>query len=95
MVSATGYSKGTGGEDASTTTPPPAMTNAQQTYAFLRSADTSTRDSIIDSIAAHYQISRSEAFDEVTAAGAEHLLDYLTGSVRAATSVLMQRAGLA
>jgi len=31
----------------------------------------------------------------VTNADAEHLLDYLTGSVRTATSLLMRRAGLA
>jgi hypothetical protein len=71
------------------------MTNAQKTYGFFRIADVRIREEIINSIANNYGISRSEAFDEVTAPDAEHLLDYLTGSVRSAASVLMQRAGLA
>jgi hypothetical protein len=72
-----------------------ALTNAQKTYIFLRNADAVTRASITGSIAERYGISNSEVFDEVTATGAEHLLDYLTGSVRSATSALMQRSGLA
>jgi len=70
------------------------MTNAQKTYGFLRIADARVRDEIINNITSRYGISRSEAFDEVTAPDAEHLLDYLTGPVRSATHVLMQRAGL-
>jgi hypothetical protein len=71
------------------------MTNDQKTYLFLRNADAGTRDSILNSIAFRYGINRTEALEEVTAPGAEHLLDYLTEPVRGATSVLMQRAGLA
>ena len=71
------------------------MTAAQKNYAFLRSADTATREAIFTAIGNHYGITRSEVQDEVTSADAEHLLDYLTGNVRAATSLLMQRAGLA
>jgi hypothetical protein len=87
------YCMWTGGE--ARRNPPPAMTNAQKTYGFLRSADARVRDQIIGNITSHYGISRSEAFDEVTAPDAEHLLEYLTGPVRSATRVLMQRAGIA
>jgi hypothetical protein len=71
------------------------MTNAQKNIAFLRSADVQTRDAIFTAIGNHYGITRSEVQDEVTGADAEHLLDYLTGSVRTATSLLMRRANLA
>jgi hypothetical protein len=71
------------------------MTNAQKNYSFLRSADVQTRNTIFAAIGTHYGIAPSEAQDEVTSTDAEHLLDYLTGSVRAATSLLMRRAGLA
>jgi len=70
------------------------MTNAQKNYFFLRNADAATRDSILAGIADHYGIGRSEAFDEVTHPEAEHLLDYLTGSLRSAVSLLMQRSRL-
>ena len=59
-----------------------------------KSVASDTKQRILDAIAKHYGISSSEAFEEVTDPGAEHLLDYLTGSVRTATSVLMQRHGL-
>lgn len=71
------------------------MTNAQKNYAFLRNASTATRNEILGAIGSHYGITRSEVQDEITSADAEHLLDYLTGSVRTATSLLMRRAGLA
>ena len=71
------------------------MTNAQKNYAFLRNADAQTREQIFAAIGNHYGITRSEVQDEVTGVDAEHLLDYLTGPVRAATSLLMCRAGLA
>jgi hypothetical protein len=71
------------------------MTNAQKNHSFLCSTDVQTRDAIFAAIGSHYGISRSEVQDEVTGADAEHLLDYLTGSIRTATSLLMRRAGLA
>jgi hypothetical protein len=71
------------------------MTNAQKNFSFLRSADVQTRDVIFAAIGSHYGITRNEVQDEVTGADAEHLLDYLTGSVRTATSLLMRRANLA
>lgn len=71
------------------------MTNAQITAAFLAATDGKTRALILDNIAAHYGISQQAAFDEVTDADAEHLLDYVTGPARAAVSVVMQRRAFA
>lgn len=71
------------------------MTNAQTTAAFLAATDAKTRAAILSNIAKHYGISSDEAFAEVTDEQAEHLLDYLTGPERAATSVLLQRHGMA
>ena len=53
-----------------------------------------THDEILANIAKHYGITAEQAYAEVTDADAEHLLDYTTGSTRAATSALMQRHGL-
>jgi len=61
---------------------------------FLDKTDERTRNEILDSIAKHYGITKQQAYDEVTDADAEHLLEYLTGSVRSAVSVLMQKMGL-
>lgn len=67
------------------------MTASQKNAAFLASTDSATVDSILGNIASHYGISPAEALAEVTDPEAEHLLEYLTGSVRNAVSVLMQR----
>jgi hypothetical protein len=74
---------------------PRKMSNAQKTFLFLRNADVKTREAVLANIADHYGITRSEAHAEITDPGAEHLLDYLTGPVRTATSALMQKHGLA
>lgn len=71
------------------------MTNAQKTAAFFAAIPAKTRDTILVNIANHYGITDVEAFEEVTDEGAENLLDYVTGAERAATSVLMQKYGLA
>jgi hypothetical protein len=71
------------------------MTNAQKNYSFLRFADVQTREAIFAAIGNHYGITRNEVQNELTSADAEHLLDYLSGSVRTATSMLMRRANLA
>lgn len=70
------------------------MTAPQKNVAFLAATDAATRQSILGNIAQHYGITAQEALAEVTDPEAEHLLDYLTGPVRTATSVLMQRHGL-
>ena len=64
------------------------------TEKFLSLIPATTKNEILDNIANHYGISRQEAFEEVTDAESEHLLEYVTGPSRAATSVLMQRHGL-
>lgn len=61
------------------------------TEAFLNSIPSETSAAILEHIAHRYGITTKEAFEEVTDPEAENLLDYLTGSVRAATHVLIQR----
>lgn len=68
------------------------MVNRNQQFLSVVGSD--TRSSILKAIADHYNITPSEAYDEVTDVNAEHLLDYLEEPARSATSVLMQRHGL-
>lgn len=70
------------------------MTNVQATIRFFSLTDDKTKTEILDNIANHYGITKAEALGEVVHEEAEHLLDYVTGPMRAATSVLMQRYGL-
>lgn len=70
------------------------MSNHAINKAFLSVADVKTSDAVLSAVANHYGITKAEALEEVTHDEAEHLLDYLTGSVRSATSVLMRRHGL-
>ena len=71
------------------------MTATQNTTAqFLTVIDAKTKVEILNNIAQHYGITADQAFAEVTDSEAEHLLDYVTGSARLATSALMQRHGL-
>ena len=70
-------------------------TATQHTTAkFLAVIDAATKAAILANIAKHYGITSEQAYAEVTDADAERLLDYVTGSTRAATSALMQRHGL-
>ena len=61
------------------------------TALFLSQLSQAAEDEILNSIAKHYQISKQEAREEITSPEAEHLLDYLVGPARLATSVLLQR----
>lgn len=70
------------------------MNNGQINSKFLATTDSKTKSDVLSAIAKHYGITTQDAFDEVTGDEAEHLLEYLTGNVRAATSVLMKRRGL-
>ena len=70
-------------------------TAAAKTIAFFAATDSKTKNEILANIASHYSITTSQALDEVTDDEAEHLLDYLTGPVRTATSLLMKRHRLA
>jgi predicted nucleic acid-binding protein len=63
------------------------------TEQFLSIIPSQTRNEILDNVANYYGISRQDALEEVTDIDAEHLLDYVTGATRSATSVLMQRHG--
>lgn len=60
---------------------------------FLARIDKEAKGLILGAIAKHYGISEQEAYDEVVGIEAEHLLDYMTGPARAATSALMQKHG--
>lgn len=71
------------------------MTNAQITKKFLDSTDATVREQVLENIAGHYGISKESALLELLDADAEHLLDYVTGPTRIATSILMKRHGLA
>jgi hypothetical protein len=71
------------------------MNNGQVTAIFFRLTDAQTRAAILDNIAKHYGITSNEAYAEVTDECAEHLLDYVTGPQRAATSLIMRRHNLA
>ena len=67
------------------------MSNAQMNKAFFAVIDAKTKTEVLLNISEHYGISKLEALEEVTSDDAEHLLDYVTGPMRAATSVLFQR----
>jgi len=70
------------------------MTNAQINLKFFTLCGSSTRHEILTAIANHYGITTQQAYMEVIDDEAEHLLDYLTGSVRTAAHLLMRRCGL-
>lgn len=70
------------------------MANATVNAQFLAVIDSQAKAVILGSIARHYGITADEAFAEVTAAEAEHLLDYMMEPQRSATLVLMQRHGM-
>ena len=67
------------------------MNNAAINKAFLAATDAATKTEVLTNIATHYGITQDQAFGEVTHSEAEHLLDYVTGPIRMATRVLMQR----
>ena len=68
-----------------------ANTNAQ----FLSMIDVEAKTAILSCIADRHSITQEQAFEEVTDADAEHLLDYMGEPYRAAASILMQRHGMA
>ena len=68
-----------------------SISNAKLNTLVLSMIDPRTKMYILDTIAKHFGISQADAFSEITDIDAEHLLEYLTGSVRTATSLMMQR----
>lgn len=71
------------------------MTEPQKTTAFLAVLDPDSRRYILSDIAEHYRITTEDAYAEVTDPFAENLLEYLGGSVRRVTNVLMRHHGFA
>ena len=71
------------------------MTHATRTRLFFALTDSKTEQAILSNVASHYGISNKEAYAELVDPDAENLLDYVTGSLRAAVYVLMQRHRLA
>jgi hypothetical protein len=78
----------------STTVNDAVTCNGDRTATFLTVVDSAVKTDILASIATKFGITPDEAFEEVTDAEAEHLLDYLREPVRGATSVIMKRYGL-
>lgn len=58
---------------------------------FINSLDSKTKSVVLSNIAQHYGISESEAYAEVIDEGAENIMDYITGSVRQAVSLLFNK----
>lgn len=71
------------------------MKNHELTRHFFQVTDAATKRDLLKNIADHYGITPQEAEAEVTDPEAEHLLDYVTGPMRAAAHVIMKRHGLA
>lgn len=61
---------------------------------FLALVDADSKAAILKTIADHYGCTVEEAYSQVIDEEAEHLLEYIVGPQRAATSVLMQRHGI-
>lgn len=68
---------------------------ANRNEQFLSVIEDKAKELILESIAGHYGITTQEAYAEVTDDQAEHLLDYMVEPQRSATSILMQRHGMA
>ena len=66
---------------------------ANKTATFLAAIPAETKSAILGNIAKHYGITESLAYREVIDPDAEHLLDYVTGPMRAATHALMLKHG--
>ena len=67
------------------------MTNGRHTEIFLNLVCQEVRMRILFNVADRYGITLAEAYLEITDPEAESLLDYVTGSERAATSALMRK----
>jgi len=70
------------------------MKNHEITLRLFQVTDADTKRDLLQNIANHYGITPQEAEAEVTDPEAEHLLDYVTGPMRAAAHVIMKRHGL-
>jgi hypothetical protein len=67
------------------------MTTQELNVAFLNSLDSNTLETVLNNIANHYGITQDEAFSEVTDKESENIMDYITGSIRPAVSLLFNK----
>lgn len=65
----------------------------QKNKRFLNSLNSKLKNLILEKISVHYGITSNEAFEEIIDSESEHILDYLTGETRTATSLLIKRIG--
>ena len=70
------------------------MQNHQITDKFFNLIGEAKKNFIVEFIAGHCQISNQHALEEILEEGALPLLDYLTGSFKKSTGVLMKLHGL-
>lgn len=61
------------------------------TIEFLNSIDSKTKNEILSNIANHYGITKESAYEEITDEESESLMDYITGEIRPAISLLFQK----
>jgi hypothetical protein len=71
------------------------MTNAETTQRFFNLIDSQSKNMILESIAKHYGQTVQIILDEVLDSEAESLLDYMVGTERSATYLLMKKYQLA
>lgn len=67
------------------------MTTQNLNIAFLNSLDLGTKNEILLNIANHYGINIDEAKEEVTDLECENIMDYITGNIRQAMSLLFNK----
>ena len=67
------------------------INNGKINEAFLMTLTESLYQQIVGSMAKHYGISIDSATEELIDSDSENILEYLTGEIRTATSVLFQK----
>lgn len=67
------------------------MSNSETNEAFLLSLDGRTVTEILNNIANHYGITKEEALEEVCDKDAHSIMDYITGDIRPAVSLLFNK----
>lgn len=67
------------------------LTNSSITKAFLNQTDSKIKNEILINVANCYGITTAMAYEELISEDAESLMDYITGSIRPAISVIFNR----
>lgn len=70
------------------------MRHGEANAALLAAVDAKIKDAILANIANHYGIKPEQAMSEVTGEAAVSILDYVTGPMRAAVSMLRRQHGI-